>query len=74
MLYEVGNELCDTRERANGWPETVLSDRTLCEVVFFGERDAREEGEEMGGCFLFDLIKKESDHMAGWARRTYLSP
>lgn len=56
----MGDEFWDAGERANGWPETVLADCTLCDVIFFCERDTGEEGEEVGGCFSFDLGRVSS--------------
>ena len=58
VFRKVGNEFCDTGKRANGWPETILADRALYDVFLLRERDVREEREEVGDCFLFDLSRK----------------
>ena len=55
VFREVGDELWDAGERANGWPEKILADGTLSDVLLWCERDIWEEGEEVGGCFLLDL-------------------
>ena len=55
VLGEVGDEFWDAGEGADGWPETVLADGTLCDVLVLRERDSGEEGEEVGRCFSFDL-------------------
>lgn len=49
MFGEVGDKFLDTGKRANGWPETPLSDVTLHSEFLFRERDIREEGEEVIG-------------------------
>jgi hypothetical protein len=55
MRVKMLDELIDTREGLDVWPEKVLSDVTSSEIRIEGEGNAGEECEEVGRSVLFGL-------------------